>query len=54
MEDQEKVIEKLRLLGLKYFPTAESVEEELERAASRVQMLELTIEHMTGKLVNES
>ena len=54
MEDQEKVIEKLRLLGLKDFPTAESVEEELERAASRVQMLELTIEHMTGKLVNES
>lgn len=43
-----------RRLGLKYFPTPESVEEEIRKAIAHVQILELTIDHMTGKLVNES
>ncbi|MBL7574579.1 hypothetical protein SAMN00017477_1781 [Peptoniphilus asaccharolyticus DSM 20463] len=54
IEDQEETIERVRKLALKYYPTAEAVEEEIVKAGSRVQMLELTIEHMTGKLVNES
>ena len=54
VEDYEKTVEKSRMLGLKYYPTAESVEEEIKRDVSRVQLLEMTIEHMTGKLVKES
>lgn len=54
IEDQEETIERVRKLALKYYPTAEAVEEEIVKAGSRVQMLELTIEHITGKLVNES
>ncbi len=52
--------EKLRLLGLKYNPSPEDVEDELkryldpEKHIDRVTILELTPEHITGKLVNES
>lgn len=54
IEDREETIALVRKLGLKYYPTPEGVEEEISKAGSRVQMLELTIDHMTGKLVNES
>ncbi len=54
VEEVEETIEKVRMLGLKHYPTPESVEEEIKKAASRVQLLEMTIEHVTGKLVNES
>ena len=52
--------EKLRLLGLKYNPDPQDVEDELkryidiEKNIDRVTILELTPEHITGKLVNES
>ncbi len=51
--DFEKTKEKVCALGRKYHPTAEAVEIEWENAKNRVLCLELTIEHMTGKLVNE-
>lgn len=54
IENIETTTDRVRALGLKYYPTAESVEDELSRALSRVQLLEMTIEHITGKLVNES
>lgn len=54
VEDPRRAREVLRLLGLKYYPTAEGVDRELERDFHRVRMLELTVDHMTGKLVNES
>ena len=58
--DINKKDEKLRLLGLKYNPSPEDVEEEvkryidIEKNIDRVTILELTPEHITGKLVNES
>ena len=52
--DPDRARELVRQLGLKYYPTAEEVEIEIEKAIDRVRMLELTIDHMTGKLVNES
>ena len=51
--DMEKTKEKVCALGRKYHPTAEAVEKEWEAAKNRVLCLELSIEHMTGKLVNE-
>lgn len=52
VEDREEVLARVRSLGLKYAGT-EYVEEELRKDAARVQCLELSIEHMTGKRVNE-
>lgn len=43
-----------RKLALKYYPTAGSAEAEVIKDGHRGQMLELSIDHMTGKLVNES
>ena len=51
--DAAKTKEKVCALGRKYHPTAEAVEAEWENAKNRMLCLELTIEHMTGKLVNE-
>ncbi|MDD2971532.1 MAG: pyridoxamine 5'-phosphate oxidase family protein [Lachnospiraceae bacterium] len=54
IEDMAETEELVRKLALKYYPTPESVEEGIRKSITRVQMLELTIDHMTGKLVNES
>ncbi len=43
----------LRLLGRKYFPSEEYLEKEM-KAAPKTVVLDLEIEHMTGKAVKES
>ncbi|HEY9575801.1 MAG TPA: pyridoxamine 5'-phosphate oxidase family protein [Lachnospiraceae bacterium] len=53
IEDREMVFRRVKNLGLKYYPTPESVDEEMKRSAAAVACLELTIEHMTGKIINE-
>lgn len=53
MEEHGKAMALLRQIGLKYYPTAESVDKIMASSASRVTMLELVPEHMTGKLVHE-
>ncbi len=52
--DEVEKDKKLRLLGAKYFPTAEHLEKEMASAASRALVLDLQIEHMTGKRVKEN
>jgi len=52
--DDEKAKEICRNLCLKFTEDEEYFNKEMENAFSRVQCLELEIEHMTGKLVNES
>ena len=54
LQDREEILSKVRLLGLKYFPSAEDVEEELKHSGNRVSCLELTIDHITGKRIKES
>ncbi len=51
--DPARILEICRSLGLKYYPTAQEVEEELRKAVDRVNLLELTVCHMTGKRVHE-
>ena len=43
----------LRLLGGKYFPSKEYLEKEM-KGASRAAVLDLCIEHMTGKHIREN
>ena len=44
----------LRLLGNKFYPDPGEVEREIERFLDKVCILKMSIDHMTGKLVNES
>lgn len=53
VEDHTLAMEKLRKLSLKYNPE-DYTEKEIARNEWKVQMLEMTIDHMTGKNVNES
>ena len=52
--DEPGIEELLRALGNKYNPDPEDVERELRGALARVQMLELTVEHMSGKRIREA
>lgn len=51
--DAAQTREKVRKLAMKYYPTEEEVDAEMEKSIEHVQLLALHIEHMTGKLVNE-
>lgn len=52
--DKTVAEDRLRKLAIKYYPTEDEVEEEMNSfSTDRVQMYAIEIEHMTGKLVNE-
>ena len=53
VDDGQLAMEKARELGRKYFPSEEYVEEEMRKASSRVQMIAIAIDHVTGKSVHE-
>ena len=54
LNDHEKILDQCRRLARKFYPTEQSIEDEIKKAGSRVNMLVITIDRMTGKLVNES
>lgn len=54
VEDRNLALKEVTGIARKFYPTEESIQAEIEKAFNRVQILELTIDHMTGKLVNES
>ncbi len=45
--------EKAKAFGMKYYPSEEELDRELERDFDRVQMMEIAPEHMSGKRVHE-
>lgn len=53
VDDAAKTEAEVRRLALKYYPSAEEVERELEKHLSAVQLYEIEIEHLTGKQVQE-
>ena len=53
VEDEDLAREMCYQIGIKYYPSEDMVQEELNHAFARVLLLEFTIEHMTGKLVHE-
>ncbi|WP_307975347.1 pyridoxamine 5'-phosphate oxidase family protein [uncultured Parolsenella sp.] len=53
VDDTAKTEAEVRRLALKYYPSAEEVERELEKYPSAVQLYEIEIEHLTGKQVQE-
>ncbi len=53
LTDNDDKIYRLTHLGNKFFPTPEETENEIERLLDRTEVFEITIEHMTGKVVQE-
>lgn len=51
--DKEIVYDKLTMIGKKYYPVEIDVENEATNSLSRAQIIEINIEHMSGKLVFE-
>ena len=53
VEDAAATVARVRELGLKYYPGREEVEKEIAKAIKGVQLYEITIEHLTGKQIQE-
>lgn len=53
-DDPAFVEDKVRQFALKYYPSAEEVEEEIKQSIRGVQLYEITIEHLCGKQIQES
>lgn len=53
LTDKDEKIDKLTYLGDKFFPTHEETVSEINRMLDRTEVFEITIEHMSGKLVCE-
>ena len=51
--DPDIKLKKLRAFGMKYYPSEEELEKELTFDLERVELMRITVEHMTGKLVHE-
>jgi nitroimidazol reductase NimA-like FMN-containing flavoprotein (pyridoxamine 5'-phosphate oxidase superfamily) len=51
--DPELTYAMTRAIGMKYYPSQEEVDATLARSAARVQLVEISIDHMTGKRVHE-
>lgn len=53
IEDAQMTEDRVRELAMKYYPTKEAVEEEIAKDIKATQLYEITIEHLTGKQVQE-
>ena len=53
LSDDDEKIEKLTYLGDKFFPTHDETVREIKRLLHRTEVFEITIDHMTGKIVKE-
>ena len=53
VDDQQRTDALLRRLGAKYFPQGYDIEDDMRRNAPRAFVLEMQIEHMSGKRVRE-
>lgn len=54
LADDDEKVEKLTHLGDKFFPTHEQTVSEIERLLHRTAVFEITIEHISGKIVEEN
>ena len=53
LEPGPESIDRLKEFAMKYYPSEQLVDEEIAHAGRAVQMFEITIEHMSGKQVQE-
>ena len=53
LDDVDERIEALTYLGDKFFPTHDDTVDEIDRLLDKTDVYEITIEHMSGKIVKE-
>ena len=53
IKDKDTKIEKLTHLGNKFFPSEEETKSEIDKLLDVTELYEITIEHMSGKMVKE-
>lgn len=53
VEDEAERLSVSRQLGLKYYPSEEEVDAEIERDMKRMLLIRIDVEHLTGKHVHE-
>lgn len=53
LSEKKDILEKAKLLGMKYYPSEDEVDDEVKKFAERVCVIEMEIEHMSGKHVHE-
>jgi hypothetical protein len=53
LTDNDEKIDKLTHLGDKFFPTHKETLDEIDRLLNKTEVFELTIDHISGKLVKE-
>jgi hypothetical protein len=53
IEDARLTEEKIRAFALKYYPSAEEVEDTMTKYIQAAQLMAIEIEHMSGKRVHE-
>lgn len=53
VDDEQETAELAKKVGLKYYPTEESVDNIIEETLSRIQIYEITIEHISCKRIHE-
>lgn len=53
MEDGPEAEATLRRIAAKYYPDAETIETELAHTGRAVQVFEITVEHLSGKQIQE-
>lgn len=54
LTDRNEKIDKLWHLGNKFFPTPDETEKEIKKLLDRTEVFEITIEHISGKTVEEN
>lgn len=53
LTDDEDKIDKLTHLGNKFFPNPQDTEDEINRLLDKTEVFEITVEHISGKIVKE-
>jgi len=51
--DRDEVLKRVREFAIKYYPNMDLVNEELKDSGNAVRMFEITIEHISGKQIQE-
>ena len=54
LTDKDEKIDRLTYLGDKFFPTHEETVKEINRLIDKTEVFEITIDHMSGKIVEEN
>ena len=53
IEDRDETLSALKRFAMKYYPDEQTADDEIDRSAKAVRMFEITVEHISGKEVQE-